>query len=204
MEARRGESSRYSNVIHPTADVEPGASVGEGTDVWRFAHIRTGAVVGSECIIHGGTYIDSGVRIGDRCKLQQKVSVFHGVTLEDGVFVGPHATFTNDKIPRAITPEGKLKGGEDWTVMPTLVRTGASIGAAAVIVPGVTIGRWAMVAAGAVVSRDVPDHGLVVGSPARLVGYVCACGRKLTPRGTGLYCAHCDRAYDLPPLPERA
>jgi acetyltransferase-like isoleucine patch superfamily enzyme len=149
-----------------------------------------------------GVYVDAGVVIGNRCKLQNRVSVYSGVMLEDGVFVGPHATFTNDRTPRAVTPDGRIQSDEDWTVSPTLVREGASIGAAAVIVPGVTIGRWAMVAAGAVVTRDVPDHGLVMGNPARLVGYACVCGRTLTARGELLYCARCDRTYDFPPLPE--
>jgi acetyltransferase-like isoleucine patch superfamily enzyme len=118
------------------------------------------------------------------------------------VFVGPHATFTNDKTPRAVTPDGEVATDEDWTVVPTLVREGAAIGAGAVVVPGITIGRWAMIAAGAVVTRDVPDHGLVMGNPARLRGYVCACGRRLSTRGEAFHCAHCDRAYGLPPLPE--
>jgi acetyltransferase-like isoleucine patch superfamily enzyme len=189
-------------VIHPTAEVEAGAQVGAETRIWHHTHVRAGAVIGADCNLGYGVYVDAGVVIGDRCKLQNRVSVYRGVTIEDGVFVGPHVAFTNDKTPRAVTPDGAVARDEDWTVLPTLVREGASIGAGAVILPGITIGRWAMVAAGAVVSRDVPDHGIVAGNPARLAGYACACGRTLVTRGEMLYCAHCDRTYDLPPLPE--
>jgi acetyltransferase-like isoleucine patch superfamily enzyme len=165
--------------------------------------VRSGAAIGADCNLGMGVYIDAGVVIGNRCKLQNRVSVYKGVTLEDGVFVGPHATFTNDKTPRAVTPDGAVARDDDWTVVPTLVREGASIGAGAVVLAGITVGRWAMVAAGAVVTRDVPDHGLVAGNPARLRGYACDCGRTLTGRGEAFYCAHCERSYGLPPLPEQ-
>ncbi len=141
--------------------------------------IREDVVIGCQCIVGKNVYVDFGVHIGDRCKIQNNVSVFHGATLEDGVFIGPHVCFTNDRIPRAISPNGELKGNDDWEVGPITLRYGSSIGAASVILPGVTVGRFAMVGSGAVVTRDVPDHGLVVGNPARLVGYVCACGGRL-------------------------
>jgi acetyltransferase-like isoleucine patch superfamily enzyme len=131
-------------------------------------------------------------------KLENRVSLFRGVTLEDGVFVGPHVSFTNDKHPRAITPDGSLASEEDWTAVETLVKYGASIGAGAVVLPGVTIGRWAMVGAGALVSRDVPDHGLVVGHPARLVGYACKCGQSLRCDGDVWACPECGERYELP------
>lgn len=193
-------------MIHPTAEVEVGAVIGEGTRIWHHCHVRTGATIGAECSLGYGVYVDAGVSIGNRCKLQNRVSVYRGVTIQDGVFVGPHVSFTNDKHPRAVTPEAQPIADGDWTTLPTLVQEGASIGAGAVILPGLTIGRWAMVAAGAVVSRDVPDHGLVAGNPARLTGYVCSCGRTLVQHGESLYCAHCDRTYDFPPLgePEQA
>jgi acetyltransferase-like isoleucine patch superfamily enzyme len=165
--------------IHPTAIVEPGAQIGAGTRVWHWVHVRGGAVVGAECILGKGCYIDNGAAVGSRVKIQNGVSIYHGVTIEDGVFVGPHVCFTNDKTPRAITPEGELKGADDWTVTPTIIRYGAALGAAAVIVCGVTVGRFAMVASGAVVSRSVPDYGLAMGVPAVLVGYVCPCGARL-------------------------
>jgi acetyltransferase-like isoleucine patch superfamily enzyme len=191
-------------VIHPTAEVESGAVIGPHTRVWHFAHIRSGAVVGDNCNIGYNVYVDSGAVVGNNVKLQNRVSIYRGVTLEDGVFVGPHVTFTNDKYPRAITPEGAPISDDDWTPVETLIKYGASIGAGAVILPGLTIGRWAMVAAGARVTRDVPDYGLVVGSPARLVGYSCTCGRSLYEDESGWCCPQCKVCYDLPPLGNEA
>lgn len=184
-------------MIHPTADVSPEARIGRDTRVWHEAQVREGAVVGVGCTLGKGVYVDRNVVIGDRVKVQNRASIYRGARLEDGVFVGPHACLANDKYPRAITPEGGLLADEDWTPGEILVRYGASIGAGAVVLPGVTIGRWAMVAAGAVVTADVPDHGLVVGSPARLVGYVCECGRRLGLGGLPVrrHCPHCGRSY---------
>ena len=189
-------------MIHPTAEVEEGAQVGEGTRIWHHAHVRTGATIGANCILGYGVFVDAGVRIGDNCKLQNRVSVYHGVTIEDGVFVGPHVTFTNDKHPRAVTPDGSLSSDDDWTVSPILVRSGASIGASAVILPGVTLGAWCLVGAGAIVSRNVPDHGIVTGNPARLTGYACKCGHTLHPEGNVWVCDNCHATYDLPSLSE--
>jgi acetyltransferase-like isoleucine patch superfamily enzyme len=187
-------------VIHPSAEVEEGARIGANTQVWHHAHVRSGAVIGDNCHLGHGVYVDCGAVIGDNVKVQNRVSVYRGVTLEDGVFVGPHATFTNDKYPRSISPEGVLLTEADWTAVPTLVRQGASIGAMATILAGVTIGRWAMVGAGALVTHDVPDHGLVLGVPARLVGYVCDCGRRLEARDGAWACPQCGAVYDLPVL----
>lgn len=164
---------------HPTSDVSARAQIGDGTRIWQHCQVREDAIIGQNCILSKGVYIDAGVHIGNNVKIQNGISVYHGVTLEDGVFCGPHCVFTNDRIPRAINPDGSLKNPLDWIVSQTLVRTGASIGAHATIVCGVTIGRWAMIGAGAVVTRDVPDHGLVYGNPARLHGFVCMCGEKL-------------------------
>lgn len=170
-------------MIHPTAEVSPSAQVGEGTKIWHQAQVREGARIGRECIIGKGVYIDHDVIIGDRVKVQNRASIYYGVTIEDGVFIGPHACLLNDKVPRAITPNGRLKRDADWEVSEILVKHGASVGAGAVVLPNVTIGRFAMVGAGAVVTKDVPDHGLVVGNPARLVGYVCQCGGRLEEEG---------------------
>jgi acetyltransferase-like isoleucine patch superfamily enzyme len=126
-----------------------------------------------------GVYVDAGVTIGDHVKIQNYVSIYCGVTIEDGVFCGPHCVFTNDKQPRAVMPDGSLKSADDWVVTPILVRRGAAIGANATILCGVTIGQWAMVGAGSVVTHDVPDYGLVSGNPARLQGFVCPCGHRL-------------------------
>jgi acetyltransferase-like isoleucine patch superfamily enzyme len=185
--------------IHPTADVSPRASLGAGTKVWQQAQVREGAVLGRNCILGKGAYVDFDVRIGDNVKIQNRASIYHGVTLESGVFVGPHAIFTNDKMPRAINPDGSLKSDDDWELGTILVREGASIGAGAIIVTGVTIGRFAMVGAGAVVTRDVPDHGLVYGNPARLHGYVCDCGQKLerTSEEAVWKCTVCGRETEI-------
>ncbi len=188
--------------IHPTADVSAEARIGEGTRIWNQAQIREGAQIGSECIISKNVYIDCGVQIGSRVKIQNNASVYHGVTVEDGVFIGPHVCFCNDMLPRAITPSGALKGQEDWEVGRVLVRTGASIGAGSIILPDVTIGAFALVGAGSVVTRSVPDQALVFGNPARLQGFVCRCARKLenlthTPSGLTGTCPVCQVSYTL-------
>lgn len=165
--------------IHPTAEVSPRARLGDGVRVWNQAQVREDAVVGDETQIGKDSYIDAGVFVGARCKLQNGVYLYHGVIVEDGVFLGPRATTTNDREPRAIFPDGKLRGVQDFVVTPTRICEGAAIGAGAILVCGITVGRFAMVAAGAVVTRDVPAYGLVRGNPARLVGIVCACGVKV-------------------------
>jgi UDP-2-acetamido-3-amino-2,3-dideoxy-glucuronate N-acetyltransferase len=167
--------------IHPTAEVSPQAIVGEGTSIWNQAQVRERAHIGKSCIIGKNVYVDFDVIIGDRVKIQNNALLYHGVTIEDGVFIGPAVCLTNDRFPRAVTPDGLLKSDSDWEVGTILIQEGASVGARAVVLPGITIGPWAMVAAGAVVTRDVPAHGLVAGVPARLVGYVCRCGRRLVP-----------------------
>ena len=158
--------------IHATAQVSPDARVGDGTVIWDRTRVREGAQVGCDCIIGQDVYIDVGVTIGSRVKIQNRASLYRGVTIDDGVFIGPHAILTNDRHPRAITPDGALKAAEDWMVSPITIGYGASIGAGAIVVAGVRVGRWALVAAGAVVAEDVPDHALVMGVPARVRGHV--------------------------------
>lgn len=165
--------------VHPTAEVSDSAHLGEGTSVWHHAQIREDVHIGKSCIIGKGVYVDAGISIGDNVKIQNYVSVYHGVTIEDGVFVGPHVCFTNDLQPRAVNPDGSLKAADDWTLTRTLICRGAALGANSTIVCGVTIGPWAMVGAGSVVSRDVPAYGLAWGNPARLHAFVCACGARL-------------------------
>ncbi len=165
--------------IHPSAEVEADVVIGENTKIWHLCHIRRGAHIGSECVLGRGVFVDAGVQIGSRVKIQNYVSVFHGVTIEDGVFVGPHVCFTNDLWPRAINPDLSLKSADDWVLSTTLVKVGAALGANSTIVCGITIGRWAMVGSGSVVTKDVPDYALVVGNPARIIGYVTASGNRV-------------------------
>jgi UDP-2-acetamido-3-amino-2,3-dideoxy-glucuronate N-acetyltransferase len=170
-------------MIHSTSEVSPQAKVGPGTKVWARTHIRERAVLGADCIVGEGVYIDADVCIGNNVKIENGALLYRRLSLADGVFVGPQACFTNDLRPRAVTPEGRLKLDGDWRPGETQVDRGASIGAAAVVLPGVRIGAWAMIGAGALVTRDVPAHALAVGSPARRVGWVCACGARLLDAG---------------------
>jgi len=189
-------SNKPNYFIHPTAVVEEGAIIGDGTRVWHFAHIRSGARIGRNCNIGKDVYIDVGVEMGDNVKIQNSVSIYRGVRIEDDAFIGPHAVFTNDLYPRSFN--------RDWKIVPTLVKKGASIGANATIVCGVTIGEYAMVGAGSVVTRDVPPHGLVYGNPARLRGFVCFCGRRLeevvemSENEVSFRCSHCGRIVKIP------
>jgi UDP-2-acetamido-3-amino-2,3-dideoxy-glucuronate N-acetyltransferase len=183
--------------IHPTADVSPEATVGDGTSVWQQVQIRGQAAIGNNCILGKGVFIDREVSIGSNVKIQNYVSVYQGVTIEDGVLVGPHVCFTNDLRPRAVNPDGSLKSMQDWTITPTLIREGATLGANSTIVCGTTIGRWAMVGAGGVVTKDVPDYGLIRGNPARLRGFVGPSGEKLVEyKSEGLWMITIDPATE--------
>jgi len=153
-------------------------SIGVGTRIWHQVHVREGAKIGCNCNIGKDVYIDSDVVIGDRVKIQNASLLYHGLVVEDGAFIGPGAMFLNDKRPRAINPDGTAKSTEDWEVSAVRIKYGAAIGGGAVVLPGITVGRMAMVGAGAVVSVDVPDHALVQGNPARITAFVCLCGGK--------------------------
>jgi UDP-2-acetamido-3-amino-2,3-dideoxy-glucuronate N-acetyltransferase len=152
--------------------VHPNAMIGKKVRVWFGAQIADGAEVGDNSIIGANVYIDRGVKIGKKCKIQTGASIFRGVTIEDCVFIGPHVCFTNDKYPRAFSQSGAIAKTNDWKILKTIVRQGSSIGAGSIILPGVTIGKFAMIGAGAVVTRDVPDFSLVVGNPAKIIGSV--------------------------------
>lgn len=178
--------------VHPSAEVSPDATIGEGASIWHHAQVREGATIGAGSIIGKGVYVGSGVSVGANCKVQNYSCVYEGTTLDDGVFVGPEVVFTNDRYPRAINPDGTLKSASDWDCEGAHVRYGAAVGARSVVLPGLTIGRWALVAAGSVVTRDVPDHALVAGNPARQVGWACVCARRLDE---SLVCPGCGRKY---------
>lgn len=183
--------------IHPTADVSALAEIGPGTQIWNNVQIREGVRLGSGCIVGKDVYIDFDVQIGDNVKIQNGALIYHGTTIASGVFIGPGVILTNDKHPRAITPNGDRKGAADWEVGTIWIGEGAAIGAGAIILPDVTIGEFAMVGAGAVVTKAVPAYGLVVGNPARLVGYVCKCGTRLVPDKQGTpRCPVCGTPYE--------
>ncbi len=186
--------------IHPTAQVEEGAIIGEDTKVWALSQVRKEAHVGRSCIIGRNVFVDSGVVMGDNCKIQNNALLYEGVSMENGVFIGPAVTTTNDKLPRAINPDGSLKSADDWIVGKIHIKDGAAVGAAAVLVTGITLGRFCLVGSGAVVTRDVPDFGLVLGHPARLIGYVCKCATRLTQAENNsekYQCPACGRTYRL-------
>jgi len=165
--------------IAPSADVSDDARIGSGSSIWHLAQVREGAVLGENCVVGRGAYIGTGVEIGDNVKIQNYALVYEPARVADGAFIGPAAVFTNDRFPRSVNPDGSLKSGHDWEPVGVTVREGASIGARAVCIAPVTIGRWSMVAAGATVVRDVPSFALVVGGPARRIGWVGRAGVPL-------------------------
>ncbi len=171
--------------VHETADVEEGADVAESATVWRHAHVRRGARVGPDCVVGAGAFIDTGVVLGDRVKVQNNALVYSPAVVDDGAFVGPAAVLTNDRTPRAVTSDGASRSKSDWRAVGVHLRAGCSIGAHAVCVAPVTVGCWAMVAAGAVVTQDVADHALVAGVPARRIGWVGRAGVRLVPTADG-------------------
>ena len=174
------------NVIHESSYADEGAIIHPHTRIWHFCHIQSGAEIGSNCTLGQNVYIGSNVKIGNNCKIQNNVSIYEGVELEDYVFCGPSCVFTNDTTPRSKYPKGS-----EYRVK-TLIKRGASIGANATIVCGHTIGQWAMIGAGAVVTKDVPDYALMLGVPAPQLGWVCECGTRLN---NALICVDCHRTY---------
>lgn len=179
--------------VHESSYVDEDVEIGEGTKIWHFCHIQKGARIGKHCSLGQNVNVSNHVKIGNGCKLQNNVSLYEGVELEDYVFCGPSCVFTNDLTPRSKYPKGSAGYHK------TLIREGASIGANATIVCGHTVGRWALIGAGAVVTDDVPDHALMLGVPARIAGYVCECGARMKFENGRAVCVACGRTYQKSP-----
>lgn len=191
LECRVSDTNQMT--AHSSSIVEGGATIGIGTSIWHHAHVRAGATIGDDCTIGKNVYIDIGAVVGSRCKIQNNVSIFNGVTLEDGVFVGPGAVFTNDLYPRANSELG-------WEIVPTHVGQGAAIGANATILCGTQLGSWSTVGAGSVLIRSTVAYELVVGNPARHVGWTCRCGQVVSRQNdfpSGATCARCDHVLEV-------
>jgi UDP-2-acetamido-3-amino-2,3-dideoxy-glucuronate N-acetyltransferase len=174
--------------VAESADVADAAKVGDGTKVWHLAQVRENAVLGQNCIVGRGAYIGTGVTMGDNCKVQNHALVYEPAKLGHGVFIGPAVVLTNDTYPRAVNPDGSLKSASDWEAVGVTIDDGASIGARAVCIAPVRVGAWATVAAGAVVTKDVPDFALVAGVPARRIGWVGKAGAPLKAEGDAWVC----------------
>ena len=179
--------------VHPSAIVDDGARLGANTKVWHFSHVSPGAVIGANCSLGQNVFVANRVTVGDGCKIQNNVSLYEGVVLEDFVFCGPSMVFTNVKTPRSAFPRNTAADYHE-----TRVKHGASIGANATIVCGTTLGEWCFVAAGAVVTKDVPAHAMMMGVPARIAGWACQCGATLTFEGGKATCGDCQRGYERP------
>ncbi len=165
--------------VHPSAEVSPKARLGKNTKIWHLAQVRENVVMGENCIVGKNAYIDHDVKIGNNVKIQNNCSIYFDAKIEDGVFIGPHVILTNDKVPRAIDKDGKIKTESNWEHGTTTIKKGASIGAGSIILPDITIGTFAIVGAGSVVTKNVPDFALVYGNPAKVEGYVDESGKKV-------------------------
>ncbi len=182
-------------MIHQTADVSSKARLGKNVSIWNNAQVREDAVIGDNSVIGKNVYIDKNVNIGKNVKIQNNVSIYDYAEIKDGVMIGPHVCFTNDKYNRAINPDGTIKNAQDWQPGKTIVEEGASIGAKSVLATDIKIGKFALIGMGSVVTKDVPNHALVYGNPAKLQGYVCKCGRvaaRINTNITLIDCVYCN------------
>ena len=182
-------------MIHPTADVSDKAKLGKNVSIWNNAQVREDAIIGDNTIIGKNVYIDKNIKIGKNVKIQNNVSIYDYAEIKDGVFIGPHVCFTNDKFPRAVNVDGSIKSSSDWQTGKTIVEEGASIGAKSVLATDIKIGKFSLIGIGSVVTKDVPDYALVYGNPARLQGYMCKCGRvaaRINTSVTLIDCVYCN------------
>lgn len=170
---------KQKHFVHKTAIIEDHVTIGEGSKIWHFAQVRQGSKIGKNCVIGKSVFIDVASEIGDNVKVQNHAIIYHKAIIENGVFIGPNVCFTNDKIPRAVNPDGTPKKPTDWQISTIKISKGASIGGHCVILPGVSIGEFALTGSGSVITKDIPAFGLVYGNPARLRGFVCRCGKKI-------------------------
>ena len=183
---KEGNTVKKDYFVHESSYIDEGVTIGTGTKIWHFCHIQKGTWIGMGCSLGQNVNVSNNVIVGNGCKLQNNVSLYEGVELEDYVFCGPSCVFTNDLTPRSKYPKGSVG------YLKTLIKYGASIGANAIIVCGHTVGRWAMIASGAVVTKDVPAYALMAGVPAKQIGWVCECGEVLKD---SLVCSKCGRKY---------
>ncbi len=188
------------NRFHKTADISPKSKIGTGTIIWNEAQVREKVAIGNNCVLGKGVYIDKDCRIGNQVKIQNYSSLFRSTIVEDFVFIGPYVCFTNDKYPRSSTIDNVLKTDSDWEHYTTTVQKGASLGAGVIVLPGITIGKYAMIGAGSVVVKDVEEQTLVIGNPATKHGYVCICGTiisKSLRKPKIMYCKKCQKTNTL-------
>lgn len=178
--------------VDKSADIDPRAKIGEGTKIWNNAQVREYAVIGKNCMIGKDVYIDHHVVVGDNCKIQNQALLYNRLEIGNNVFIGPQVCFANDRNPRAVGASSQAKKSRNWNVGRIRVKEGASVGAGSILIPNITIGKWAMIGAGSVVTKDISDYELVFGSPAIVRGYVCQCGKKISkPIKNNLYiCKH--------------